>query len=58
MKRLIAGGLIVCLTIVLVALTVLAWKQGFWSLPARLHYTLLAPAALADGTATATGAPT
>ena len=29
------------LTVLAVALTALAWRRGFWSVPARLHYTLL-----------------
>ena len=34
-------------TILLAALTVIAWKQGFWSPIARLHYSLVALAAMA-----------
>jgi hypothetical protein len=35
------------LTIVLLAMTILAWKRGFWGMPARIHYTLVTLAALA-----------
>lgn len=35
------------LTIVLAALTVWVWRQGFWGFAARIHYTLGALAALA-----------
>jgi hypothetical protein len=37
----------VVLTIVLAALTITVWKQGFWGRMARLHYSLVALAALA-----------
>ena len=44
---LVAWLLAAVLTIVLAAMTVLAWRKGFWGLTARVHYTLVALAALA-----------
>jgi hypothetical protein len=35
------------LTIVLAFLTIIVWKQGFWGGVARIHYSLVALAALA-----------
>jgi hypothetical protein len=35
------------LTIVLAGLTIAAWKQGFWGRMARIHYSMVALAALA-----------
>jgi len=36
----------IILTVGLIGFTVLAWKEGFWSITGRIHYTFITLAAL------------